>query len=224
MVLSIALAAPIGKRKDVIGRQTLPPRRTENGRALARPGERRTENGEQNARQARDGWGVEKMDKPPNLDRLNAARLSQRTRRTTKIHKARRRGTADFGEHRGSRRRQRITESGEVLPHAGRRRGSLEAWRLGSLDRPHAARLSQRTRRTTKDHKGDGTTRRRAVRARKAHVRPGGLREHGGLRTPRFGGRDGFATPEDRERSVQARSAKPSTATEGAPAGRRRKS
>ena len=185
MVLSIALAAPIGKRKDVIGRQTLPPRRT--GGALARPGERRTENGEQNARQARDGWGVEKMDKPPNLDRLNAARLSQRTRRTTKIHKARRRGTADFGEHRGSRRRQRVTESGEVLPHAGRRRGSLEAWRLGSLDRPHAARLSQRTRRTTKDHKGDGTTRRRAVRARKAHVRPGGLRGHGGLRTPCVG-------------------------------------
>ena len=27
----------------------------------------------------------------------------------------------------------------------------------------------------------------RAVRVRKAHVRPGGLREHGGLRTPRFG-------------------------------------
>ena len=28
----------------------------------------------------------------------------------------------------------------------------------------------------------------RAVRARKAHVRPGGLRGHGGLRTPCFGG------------------------------------
>ena len=27
----------------------------------------------------------------------------------------------------------------------------------------------------------------RAVRARKAHVRPGGLEGHGGLRTPRFG-------------------------------------
>ena len=26
----------------------------------------------------------------------------------------------------------------------------------------------------------------RAVRVRKAHVRPGGLKEHGGLRTPRF--------------------------------------
>ena len=41
-----------------------------------------------------------------------------------------------------------------VLAHAGRVIGSLEVWRLGSLDRPHAARLSQRTRRTTKVHEG----------------------------------------------------------------------
>ena len=205
------------------GRHCRPGERRTGG-ALARPGERRTENGEQNARQARDGWGVEKMDKPPNLDRLNAARLSQRTRRTTKIHKARHSGTADFGEHRGSRRRQRVTESGEVLPHAGRRRGSLEAWRLGSLDRPHAARLSQRTRRTTKGHKGDGTAQ-RAGRACAQGARParepegawrashatlwgeGWLCHPGGQRTERAGAKR-----------------KPSTATEGAPAGRRRKS
>ena len=187
MVLSIALAAPIGKRKDVIGRQTLPPRRTENGRGAGAP--RRTENGKRRTERAASARRVGRREngQASKLGQTQRCRLSQRTRRTTKIHKARRRGTADFGEHRGSRRRQRITESGEVLPHAGRRRGSLEAWRLGSLDRPHAARLSQRTRRTTKDHKGDGTTRRRAVRARKAHVRPGGLREHGGLRTPCVG-------------------------------------
>ena len=54
-----------------------------------------------------------------------------------------------------------------------------------------------------KEHEGPqrgtkGTARRRgrAVRARKAHVRPGGLREHGGLRTPRFGG--GVALPPQR--------------------------
>ena len=50
-------------------------------------------------------------------------------------------------------RRQRGTETGGVLAHAGRSIGSLEVWRLGSLDRPNAARLLQRTRRITKVHK-----------------------------------------------------------------------
>ena len=63
-------------------------------------------------------------------------------------------GNADLGEHRGAQRGQRDTEAGGVLSHAGRVIGSLEVWRLGSLDRPHAARLSQRTRRTTKVHEG----------------------------------------------------------------------
>ena len=117
-----------------------------------------------------------------------------------------------------------------VLAHAGRAIGSLEVWRLGSLDRPHAARLSQRTRRTTvqarsdkpstaKGHKGDSTTLGRAVRARKAHVRPGGLRGHGGLRTPCFGG--GVALPPQRtenrkQRTESARQARDGEAIEKA--------
>ena len=132
------------------GRHCRPGERRTGG-ALARPGERRTENGEQNARQARDGWGVEKMDKPPNLDRLNAARLSQRTRRTTKIHKARRRGNRRFW------RTQRITEKTEdhrVGRSATARRtqkgkfGSLEAWKFGQSSRCAAITKN------TKDHKG----------------------------------------------------------------------
>ena len=41
----------------------------------------------------------------------------------------------------------------------------------------------------TKNHKGTQRARRRgrAVRVRKAHVWPGGLKGHGGLRTPCFG-------------------------------------
>ena len=64
-----------------------------------------------------------------------------------------------------------------VLPHAGR---SREAWKFGSLDRPHAARLSQRTRRTTKVHKEHDAWG-RAVRAHKAHVRPGACRSVAGF-------------------------------------------
>ena len=117
-----------------------------------------------------------------------------------------------------------------VLAHAGRAIGSLEVWRLGSLDRPHAARLSQRTRRTTVQARSDkpskakgtkGTARRRgrAVRARKAHVRPGGLRGHGGLRTPCFGG--GVALPPQRtenrkQRTESARQARDGEAIEKA--------
>ena len=41
---------------------------------------------------------------------------------------------------------------------------------------------SQRTQRTRRK-----ATLGRAVRARKVHVRPGGLKGHGGLRTPCFG-------------------------------------
>ena len=66
-----------------------------------------------------------------------------------------------------------------MLPHAGRRRGSLEAWRLGSL---------VTLRGYHKEHEGPqrgtkGIARRRgrAVRARKAHVRPGGLRGMAGF-------------------------------------------
>ena len=51
-------------------------------------------------------------------------------------------------EHRGSRR---VTEEHRDGRRASARRtlqGSLEVWRLGSLDRPDVARLSRRTRRT----------------------------------------------------------------------------
>ena len=52
------------------------------------------------------------------------------------------------------------------------------------------------------------STQGRAVRARKAHVRPEGLREHGGLRTPRFG--EGattrhFTVPKRLERRLSAK-------------------
>ena len=67
----------------------------------------------------------------PSLASLSFLGKSQRMTRL-----ARRRGTADFTD---------FEQIKGVLAHAGRRRGSLEAWRLGSLDRPHAARLSQRT-------------------------------------------------------------------------------
>ena len=107
----------------------------------------------------------------PSLASLSFLGKSQRMTRL-----ARRRGTADFTD---------FEQIKGVLAHAGRRRGSLEAWRLGSLDRPHAARLSQRTRRTTVQARSDKpstagtkwTARRRgrAVRSRKAHVRPGDL-------------------------------------------------
>ena len=96
---------------------------------------------------------------------------TRRTRRTTKAHEG---GTADYG------RTQRLTEGNRgtqrrAAATAGwTHNGSLEVWRLGSLDRPNAARLSQRTRRTTKVHKehdaGGGAGRACA----KAHVRPGG--------------------------------------------------
>ena len=164
MVLSIALAAPIGKRKDVIGRQTLPPRRTENGRGAGAP--RRTENGKRRTERAASARRVGRRENG------QASKLGQ-TQRCAAITKNTKNHKDTQSTTQGNRRfwrTQRITESGEVLPHAGRRRGSLEAWRLGSLDRPHAARLSQRTRRTTKGHKGDGMTRRRAVRARKARL------------------------------------------------------
>ena len=131
-------------------------------------GEQRTENG---TPLRGDGWGVEKMDKPPNLDRLNVARLSQRPRRTTKIHKARR-----SLDHRGSQRNpQRFTEKVCRVLSQRTRRTTVQA----RSDKPS----------TAKGHKGDSTTLGRAVRARKAHVRPGGLRGHGGLRTPCLGGR-----------------------------------
>ena len=121
------------------GRHCRPGERRTGG-SLARPGERRTENGEQNARQARDGWGVEKMDKPPNLDRLNVARLSQRPRRTTKIHKARR-----SLDHRGSQRNpQRFTEKVCRVLSQRTRRTTVQA----RSDKPS----------TAKGHKGDSTT------------------------------------------------------------------
>ena len=77
----------------------------------------------------------------PSLASLSFLGKSQRMTRL-----ARRRGTADFTD---------FEQIKGVLAHAGRRRGSLEAWRLGSLDRPHAARLSQRTRRTTVQARSD---------------------------------------------------------------------
>ena len=50
----------------------------------------------------------------------DAARLLRSPRRTTKGHKdCQRGGTADYGEHRGTQRRQRGTEAGGVLAHAG---------------------------------------------------------------------------------------------------------
>ena len=68
-----------------------------------------------------------------------------------------------------------------------------------------AQRAKPSTAKDTKDTK-DGAG--RAVRVRKAHVRPGGLREHGGLRTPRFG--EGalsrhFSAPKRREEGPKAR-------------------
>ena len=76
--------------------------------------------------------------------RPNAARLSRRARRTTKAHE----------DRQGNRRLRRLEPIRGRLPPAGRSTGSLEVWRLGSLDRPHAARLTRRARRTTKDTKG----------------------------------------------------------------------
>ena len=179
MVLSIALAAPIGKRKDVIGRQTLPPRRTENGRGAGAP--RRTENGKRRTERAASARRVGRRENG------QASKLGQ-TQRCAAITKNTKNHKDTQSTTQGNRRfwrTQRITEKTEdhrVGRSATARRtqkgkfGSLEAWKFGN-----AARLSQRTRRTTKDHKGDGTTRRRVVRARKAHVRPGGLRGMAGF-------------------------------------------
>ena len=52
-----------------------------------------------------------------------------------------------------------------------------------------AQRAKPSTAKNTKNHKGTQRARRRgrAVRVRKAHVWPGGLKGHGGLRTPCFG-------------------------------------
>ena len=61
---------------------------------------------------------------------------------------------------------------------------SLEAWKFGQAERCAAITVqAQRAKPST----AKSTTQRRAVRARKAHVRPGGPVGHGGLRTPRFG-------------------------------------
>ena len=74
-------------------------------------------------------------------------------------------------------------------------------WKLPCRPKgPNLPRL--RTPRTQRTAQG------RAVRVRKAHVRPGGLREHGGLRTPRFG--EGalsrhFSAPKRREEGPKAR-------------------
>ena len=145
----------------------MPPRRTENGAPLRG-----------------DGWVVEKMDEPPNLDRRNAARLSQRTRRTTKIHKARR-----SLEHRGT---QRVTQRNtgmdclcilEITKNTKDHNGAQRGWH-GAEGGPCV-----RTRHTS----GPG---------------PGG---HGGLRTPCFGGRGADAprrTENGKRRTESARQAR----------------
>ena len=71
-----------------------------------------------------------------------------------------------------------------MLAYAGRRRGSLEAWRLGSLvtlrgyhkghEGPPCRREATNLPRL-RGTKGIARRRGRAVRARKAHVRPGDL-------------------------------------------------
>ena len=130
----------------------------ENGRGGYRhPREQRTENREQNARQARD----EVRD--GQLWSVYPAGLPQRTRRTTvqtrsakpstakghKEHVAG--GTADFGRTQSG---TEDTEDHRDGRRASARRTARMFW------------LSQRTRRT------QSTTQGRAVRARKAHVRP----------------------------------------------------
>ena len=114
---------------------------------------------------------------PPPLAamRPNAARLLPcrpkgpnlprlRTQRTTKGHKGRRR--------RGTADFADLLQIKGVLAHAD----CQNNWK------------SQRTQRTQRRRWG------RAVRARKAHVQPGGLLGRGGLRTPRFG----FGSPPPR--------------------------
>ena len=59
---------------------------------------------------------------PPPLAamRPNAARLSQRTQRTTKVHEEYDAGEPQISEeHRVAQRIQRVTETGGVLAHAG---------------------------------------------------------------------------------------------------------
>ena len=131
-------------------------------------GERRTENGERSARQARDGWSAGRMWK------VCPAGLTQRTRRTTKVHEE---GlpeweTADYG------RTQRLTE------------GNRGTQRRAACCRRQDCQcvLGITNFGNHKGHEGHKASGAGAGRAcAKAHVRPGGLEGHGGLRTPCFG-------------------------------------
>ena len=151
MVLSIALAAPIGKRKDVIGRQTLPPRRTENGRGAGAP--RRTENGKRRTERAASARRVGRRENG------QASKLGQ-TQRCAAITKNTKNHKDTQSTTQGNRRfwrTQRITEKTEghrVGRSATARRtqkgkfGSLEAWKFGQASRCAAITKN------TKDHKG----------------------------------------------------------------------
>ena len=132
MVLSIALAAPIGKRKDVIGRQTLPPRRTENGRGAGAP--RRTENGKRRTERAASARRVGRRENG------QASKLGQTQRcaaitKNTKNHKDTQsttqgepqilENTEDYGEDRGSQSRAKCYRTQDA---------EGEVWKLGGLE------------------------------------------------------------------------------------------
>ena len=165
-------------------------------RALTRPGERRTggaagpplENREQkteNRERPTSGRRVERWEDVEGL-------LCGADTKTTKNHEDARRNCQCVC------RSQRFTEG-----YTEQHREGLPVcfWKLPCRPKePNLPRL--RTPRTQRMAQG------RAVRVRKAHVRPGGLREHGGLRTPRFG--EGalsrhFSAPKRREEGPKAR-------------------
>ena len=106
---------------------------------------------------------------------VQAQRAKPSTAKDTKNHKGTQRlpvwETADYGEHRGTQRRQRGTEAGGVLPPAG----LPVCFRLQGTQR-----VLQRLTESTAQEGGP------CVRARRTSG-PKGLKGHGGLRTPCFG-------------------------------------
>ena len=157
--------------------------------------------------------GPQRHTKGETADYADWSRLGAGYRRQGCQNGNRRCSVASLGRPSVSHRFEQIKG---VLAHAGRAIGSLEVWRLGSLDRPHAARLSQRTRRTTvqarsdkpstaKGHKGDGTAqgagRACAQGARPARGPEGAWRASHAM----LWGRGGLATPENGEQKTENR-------------------